>query len=84
MCDREHWPSCYWDGRERIKNINACKVSLLTGEFDYSCMPPMTRAVADAIPGSRFQVMRPYLLRELAFMADSRASKSRLRSTPQR
>ena len=91
--------SCDWDGRERIKKINACKVSLLTGEFDYSCMPAMTRAVADAIPGSRFQVMkgmghfpmmedyprlRPYLLRELAFMADSRASKSRLRSTPQR
>jgi len=91
--------SCDWDARLSVKKIKTCKVALLTGEFDYSCTPAMTREVAKAIPGSRFRVMkgmghfpmiedyaclRPYLLRELAFMTDSRASKSRLRSTPQR
>ena len=91
--------SCDWDARSTAKTIKTCKVALLTGEFDYSCTPAMTREVAKAIPGARFRVMkgmghfpmiedyprlRPYLLRELAFMADSRDSKSRLRSTPQR
>ena len=46
-----------WDGREDIKGIDAsrCKVSLLTGEYDYSATPDMTRAVADAIAGARFK-----------------------------
>ena len=74
-----------WDGREDIKGIDAsrCKVSLLTGEYDYSATPDMTRAVADAIAGARFTVMegighfpmvenyerfRPYLLAELESM----------------
>ena len=74
-----------WDGREDIKEIDTsrCKVSLLTGEYDYSATPDMTRAVADAIAGSRFTVMegighfpmvenyerfRPYLLAELESM----------------
>lgn len=74
-----------WDGREDIKEIDAsrCKVSLLTGEYDYSATPDMTRAVADAIAGARFTVMegighfpmvenyerfRPYLLAELESM----------------
>ena len=74
-----------WDGREDVKGIDTsrCKVSLLTGEYDYSATPDMTRAVADAIAGARFTVMegighfpmvenyerfRPYLLAELESM----------------
>ena len=74
-----------WDGREDIKEIDTsrCKVSLLTGEYDYSATPDMTRAVADAVAGARFTVMegighfpmvenyerfRPYLLAELESM----------------
>jgi pimeloyl-ACP methyl ester carboxylesterase len=76
-----------WDAREEIRRIDTkiCKVSLLTGEYDYSCTPAMTRAVASAIPGCRFRVMkgmghfpmienyegfRPFLLRELKYMAE--------------
>jgi pimeloyl-ACP methyl ester carboxylesterase len=33
-------------------------VSLLTGEYDYSCTPEMTLAVAEGIPGSRVTVMK--------------------------
>jgi pimeloyl-ACP methyl ester carboxylesterase len=45
-----------WDGREEIRRIDTrqCPVVLLTGEYDYSCTPDMTAAVAAAIPGSRF------------------------------
>lgn len=48
-----------WDAREDIKRIDTarCRVSLLAGSFDYSATPAMTRAVAEAIPGSRFTVM---------------------------
>lgn len=47
------------DTREEIGSIdtNRCKVSLLSGEYDYSATPEMTRAAADAIPGSRFVLM---------------------------
>ena len=71
-----------WDGREDVRRIDTgrCGVSLLTGEYDYSATPDMTRAVAEAIPGARFTVMagighfpmvenyarfRPYLMAEL-------------------
>lgn len=49
-----------WDGREDMSRIDTrlCKVSLLTGEFDYSCTPSMTRDVAAAIPGSRLTIMK--------------------------
>ena len=49
-----HYYSIDWDGREDIKTNrhSVCKVSLLTGEYDYSCTPDMTRAVAR----SRFPV----------------------------
>jgi pimeloyl-ACP methyl ester carboxylesterase len=42
-----------------VKRIDTrrCKVSLLTGAYDYSCTPEMTRAVADAIPGCRYTEM---------------------------
>ena len=49
-----HYYSNDWDGREDARRIDTslCKVSLLTGEYDYSCTPDMTRAVAAA--DSRF------------------------------
>ena len=81
-----HFYSVDWDGREDIKKIdtNVCRVSLLTGEFDYSCTPDMTRAAAAAIPGARLVIMngmghfpmienypvfRTFLLPELEWMA---------------
>ncbi|NBO86700.1 MAG: alpha/beta hydrolase, partial [Burkholderiaceae bacterium] len=44
-----------WDGRESIKTIDTqkCKVSLLTGEYDYSATPAMSEEVAASIAGSR-------------------------------
>ncbi len=78
-----HFYSLDWDGREEVSSIDTarCGVSLLTGEYDYSCTPDMTRQVAAAIPGARLTIMpgighfpmienypvfRPYLLAELA------------------
>lgn len=75
-----------WDAREDIKRIdtNLCKVALLTGEYDYSCTPEMSEAVAAAIIGSRLTIMkgmghfpmienypgfRPYLLGALDHVA---------------
>jgi pimeloyl-ACP methyl ester carboxylesterase len=75
-----------WDAREDIKRIdtNRCKVALLTGEYDYSCTPEMSEAVAASIPGSRLTIMkgmghfpmienypdfRPYLLKALDYVA---------------
>jgi pimeloyl-ACP methyl ester carboxylesterase len=80
-----HYYSMDWDGRDDMTRIdtNVCKVSLLTGAYDYSCTPDMTRAVAGAIPGSRMTIMegighfpmienyplfRDFLLPELDFM----------------
>jgi pimeloyl-ACP methyl ester carboxylesterase len=80
-----HFYSIDWDGREDIKRIDTslCKVSLLTGQFDYSCTPDMTREVAKSIPGARLVIMegvghfpmienypvfRKFLLPELEFM----------------
>jgi pimeloyl-ACP methyl ester carboxylesterase len=82
-----HFYSVDWDGRRDISRIDTrvCKVSLLTGEFDYSCTPEMTRQAASSIPGSRLVIMpgighfpmiehyqrfREFLLPELAFMLD--------------
>lgn len=81
-----HFYSLDWDAREDIKSIDArrCKVALLTGEYDYSCTPAMTEAVAAAIPGSNLTIMkgmghfpmienyagfRPYLLNALDHVA---------------
>jgi pimeloyl-ACP methyl ester carboxylesterase len=81
-----HYYSFDWDAREEVKRIDTrkCKVSLLTGEYDYSCTPAMSEAVARAIPGARLTIMkgmghfpmienypafRPFLLPELDFMA---------------
>jgi pimeloyl-ACP methyl ester carboxylesterase len=76
-----------WDAREHIKTIdtNICKVSLLTGTYDYSCTPAMTEEAAKEISGSRYTEMknighfpmienyplfREFLLPELALMAN--------------
>ena len=45
-------------GHRADRHTDRCKVSLLTGEYDYSATPEMTRAVAEAIPGCRFTVMK--------------------------
>ena len=54
-----HFYSLDWDGREDVKRIDTsvCRVSLLTGAYDYSCTPDMTREVAKSIPGSRLVIM---------------------------
>jgi pimeloyl-ACP methyl ester carboxylesterase len=84
-----HFYSIDWDARGDIQRIDTsvCKVSLLTGEFDYSCTPEMTRQVAKSIPGSRLTIMkgmghfpmienypafREFLLPELDFMAEDK------------
>ena len=55
-----HFYSNDWDGREDCKRINTdrCRVALLTGEYDYSCTPAMSEAVAVAIPGARLTIMK--------------------------
>jgi pimeloyl-ACP methyl ester carboxylesterase len=81
-----HFYSVDWDGRADLARIDTalCKVSLLTGEYDYSCTPEMTRAVAQAVTGSRVVIMegmghfptienyalfRTFLLPELEWMS---------------
>lgn len=55
-----HFYSFDWDGRESIKTIDTglCKVSLLTGEYDYSATPAMSEEVAASIAGSRYTLMK--------------------------
>jgi pimeloyl-ACP methyl ester carboxylesterase len=74
-----------FDVRDRLKDIDTtvCKVSILSGDYDYSALPEVSRAVAAAIPGGRFTLMpglghfpviedyeslRPYLAVELDHM----------------
>ncbi len=76
-----------YDMRDKLKDIDTsrCKVSIMSGEYDYSALPEMSKAVADGIPGARFVPMkkmghfpiiedypkfRPYLLPELDFMLE--------------
>ena len=49
-----------WDARERVGRIDTkkCPVLMLTGEYDYSCTPEISRATAAKIPGAQFEVMR--------------------------
>jgi pimeloyl-ACP methyl ester carboxylesterase len=55
-----HFYSLDWDAREDIRRIdtNRCKVALLTGEYDYSCTPAMSEAVAASISGARLTIMQ--------------------------
>jgi len=48
------------DLRERVGAIDTarCPLYLLTGEYDYSCTPDETRAVAAAVPGARCTIMK--------------------------
>lgn len=48
-----------WDMRERVGRIDTkkCPVIMLTGEYDYSCTPDISRATAEKIPGAQFEVM---------------------------
>ena len=54
-----HYYSFDHDVREAIKGIDTrqCGVFLLTGEYDYSATPEMTRQVAESIPGAEFILM---------------------------
>jgi pimeloyl-ACP methyl ester carboxylesterase len=54
-----HFYSNDWDARADLRRIDTrrCCVSLLTGEYDYSCTPAMSEAVAKEIPGASLTVM---------------------------
>lgn len=41
-----------WDGRGRLSNIR-CSVYMLTGEYDYSCTPEMSRRTFEEIKAGR-------------------------------
>jgi len=49
-----------WDARERVGRIDTkrCPVVMLTGEYDYSCTPEISRATAARIPGAEFEMMK--------------------------
>lgn len=80
-----HYYSLDWDAREDIKRIDTalCRVTLLTGEYDYSCTPEQSEQAAAAIPGASLTIMkgmghfpmienyrdfRPYLVEALGTM----------------
>ena len=48
-----------WDARERVQRIDTrrCPVTMLTGEYDFSCTPEASRSTAAKIPGAEFQMM---------------------------
>ncbi|MEV0616805.1 alpha/beta hydrolase [Nonomuraea sp. NPDC050404] len=48
-----------WDARDRVAGIDtaACPVIMMTGEYDYSCTPEMSRSTAERIPGAIFRTM---------------------------
>lgn len=48
------------DLRGKLNNINTkeCPLYLLTGEYDFSCMPSDTIRTAESIPGSKVQIMQ--------------------------
>ena len=48
------------DIRGRVAEIDTrrCPLFLLSGEYDYSCTPEETLAVANSIPGSEVTIMK--------------------------
>ncbi|MET3506584.1 alpha/beta fold hydrolase [Halalkalibacter oceani] len=49
-----------WDATNRVAQIDTkkCPVFMLTGEYDYSCTPEMSKDTADKIPGAYFKEMK--------------------------
>ena len=41
----------------RVSDTNRCRLTMLTGEYDYSCTVEHSAAPAAKIPGVRFQAM---------------------------
>jgi pimeloyl-ACP methyl ester carboxylesterase len=75
-----------WDARDRIAQIDTsrCGVHMLTGEYDYSCTPAMSRQTAEAIPGATFGVLSglghfPMAENPVAFLGYLRPLLERLR-----
>lgn len=48
-----------WDARDRVHRIDTsrCPLTLLTGEYDYSCTAEASAETAAKIPGARFERM---------------------------
>ena len=48
-----------WDGRGRVEKIDTkkCPVYMLTGDYDWSTTPAMSKATADKIAGATFVTM---------------------------
>jgi pimeloyl-ACP methyl ester carboxylesterase len=76
-----------WDARERVGRIDTqkCPVIMLTGEYDYSCTPEISRATAGKIAGAEFEVMRgighfPMAENPELFLAYLRPALARLRA----
>ena len=55
-----HFYSMDWDVRDQVSKIDTtrCKVSLLSGEYDYSATPEMSEAVAREVKGSQYTMMK--------------------------
>lgn len=79
-----------WDGRRLVTEIDTkqCPVVLMTGEYDYSCLPAMSEATAAKIVGAHYWTMpglghfpltenpvsfRPHLDRALSLMGEVHA-----------
>jgi len=79
-----------WDGRRLVTEIDTvrCPVVLMTGEYDYSCLPAMSEATAAKISGAHYWTMpglghfplienpvsfRPHLDRALSLMGEVHA-----------
>lgn len=48
-----------FDVRAQLKDIDTrrCKVSIISGDYDYSALPDVSRQVAEAIPGAQFTLI---------------------------
>jgi pimeloyl-ACP methyl ester carboxylesterase len=54
-----HFYSGDWDARDRVHRIDTsrCPLTMLTGEYDYSCTAEHSAETAAKIPGARFAMM---------------------------
>ncbi len=55
-----HFYTVEGDIMDHIDEIDTarCPVYMLTGEYDFSCSPEMSRVTAEAIPGAKLQIMK--------------------------